>query len=54
MSHSPPTHHETRKHVSPNRMTLFGVTSTEMQIQTKSSQLLITQINQEQTTWFLS
>jgi hypothetical protein len=47
--HSPSTHHEIRKHISPNRMTQFGVSSTEMhriQIQTKSSQLLITQRNQ--------
>jgi hypothetical protein len=49
MSHLPPTHHEISKHVSPNRITQFGVSSTEMhwsQIQTKSNQLLITQINQ--------
>jgi hypothetical protein len=47
--HLLPTHHETSKHVSPNRITQFGVSSTEMhriQIQTKSSPLLITQINQ--------
>jgi hypothetical protein len=30
MSHSPPTHHETRKHVSPNRISQFGVSSIEI------------------------
>jgi hypothetical protein len=49
MSHSPPTYHETSNHVSLNRITQYGVSSTEMhrfQIQTKPCQLLITQINQ--------
>jgi hypothetical protein len=49
MSHSPPTHHDTSNHVSPNRINQSEVSSTEMQriqIQTKPSQLLITQINQ--------
>jgi hypothetical protein len=49
MSHLPSTHHETSKHVSPNWITQFAVSSTEIhwiQIQTKASQLLITQINQ--------
>jgi hypothetical protein len=49
MSHSPPTHHETSNSVSPIWITPFGVSSTEMhriQIQTKSSQLFITQTNQ--------
>jgi hypothetical protein len=50
MLHSPPTHNKIRKHISPNRITQFGVSSTEMhqiQIQTKSNQLIITQINQD-------
>jgi hypothetical protein len=49
MSHSPPTHHETSNRISPNRITQFRVSSTEMhriQLQTKSNQLLIIQINQ--------
>jgi hypothetical protein len=49
MSYSPHTHHETSKHVSPNRITQFGVSSIEIhriQIQTRISQLLITHINQ--------
>jgi hypothetical protein len=50
MSHSPPTHIKTSKHVSPHQITQFGVSSTkmyQMQIQTKPSQLLITQIKQD-------
>jgi hypothetical protein len=50
MLHLLPTHHETSKHISPHQITQFGVSSTEMhriQIQTKASQLLITQINQD-------
>jgi hypothetical protein len=49
MSHSPPTHNETRKHISPHQITQFGVSSTKIhwiQIQTKESQLLIAQIDQ--------